>query len=318
MKSMARLLAVDQLSPLSSLGFLSLVALMSAASYAQDSGSERPQFRVSVKMVSLSVTVLDKERRLVTDLEAENFNVYEDGALQEVKVFSREALPLRMVILLDTSSSIKKRLSLAQEAAIRFVDSLQLGDQVKIVEFNSRVYSLTDFTPDFREAEEAIRSTKAEGATSLYEALYISLRSFSRYRDGDERLAIVVLSDGNDTRSLVTFDDVRDLARRTDVLVYTISLRGQEEDLVKQKYADAKFELERLSRETGGSSHAPAKIKDLAGVYERIAAELKSQYNIGYVSTNAKTDGTWRRLQLLCNQEGTEVRSRVGYYAPRM
>lgn len=296
----------------------SLVAFVSAVSYGQDSGSQRPQFRVSVEMVSLSVTVFDEDRRLVTDLGVEDFNVYEDGAPQEIKIFSREALPLRMVILLDTSSSIERRLALAQEAAVRFVDSLQPGDQVKIIEFNDRVLALTDFTPDFAEAKEAIRSTKAQGATSLYEALYISLRSFSRQRDGDERLAVVVLSDGNDTRSLVTFDDVRDLARKTDVLVYTISLRGQEDDLRKQKYADAKYELEKLSVETGGSSFAPAGIDDLAGVYERIAAELKSQYNIGYVSTNAKTDGSWRRLQVMCDQEGTEVRSRVGYYAPRM
>jgi Ca-activated chloride channel family protein len=296
----------------------SLVAFVSAVSYGQDSGSQRPQFRVSVEMVSLSVTVFDEDRRLVTDLGVEDFNVYEDGAPQEIKIFSREALPLRMVILLDTSSSIERRLALAQEAAVRFVDSLQPGDQVKIIEFNDRVLALTDFTPDFAEAKEAIRSTKAQGATSLYEALYISLRSFSRQRDGNERLAVVVLSDGNDTRSLVTFDDVRDLARKTDVLVYTISLRGQEDDLRKQKYADAKYELEKLSVETGGSSFAPAGIDDLAGVYERIAAELKSQYNIGYVSTNAKTDGSWRRLQVMCDQEGTEVRSRVGYYAPRM
>jgi Ca-activated chloride channel family protein len=296
----------------------SLVHFASAVTYAQDSGNQRPQFRVSVEMVSLSVTVLDGARRLVTDLGAENFIVYEDGAPQEIKVFSREALPLRMVILLDTSSSIEKRLALAQEAAARFVDSLQAGDQVKIIEFNDRVLSLTDFTPDFTEAKEAIWSTEARGATSLYEALYISLRSFSRHREGNERFAVVVLSDGNDTRSLVTFEDVRDLARKTDVLVYTISLRGQEEDLKKQKYMDAKYELEKLSIETGGSSFAPARIDDLAGVYERIAAELKSQYNIGYVSTNTKTDGSWRRLQVMCNQEGTEVRSRVGYYAPRM
>jgi Ca-activated chloride channel family protein len=312
MKITGRLAAVGPLN------LSSLVAFVSAVSYGQDSGSQRPQFRVSVEMVSLSVTVFDEDRRLVTDLGVEDFNVYEDGAPQEIKIFSREALPLRMVILLDTSSSIERRLALAQEAAVRFVDSLQPGDQVKIIEFNDRVLALTDFTPDFAEAKEAIRSTKAQGATSLYEALYISLRSFSRQRDGNERLAVVVLSDGNDTRSLVTFDDVRDLARKTDVLVYTISLRGQEDDLRKQKYADAKYELEKLSVETGGSSFAPAGIDDLAGVYERIAAELKSQYNIGYVSTNAKTDGSWRRLQVMCDQEGTEVRSRVGYYAPRM
>ena len=299
-------------------GSVSLVVIVSAFSYAQEVGSQRPQFRVSVEMVSLSATVLDEERRLVTDLEADNFIIYEDGVPQEIKVFSREALPLRMVILLDTSASIEERLALAQEAAVRFVDSLKPGDEVKVIEFNSRVLPLTDFTPDFEEAEAAIRSTKAEGATSLYEALYVSLRSFSRYREGDERMAIVVLSDGNDTRSLVTFDDVRDLARKTGVLVYTISLRGQEDDLRKQKYADAKYELEKLSGETGGSAFSPAEIEDLAGVYERIAAELKSQYNIGYVSTNAKTDGSWRRLQVRCIQMDTEVRSRVGYYAPRM
>lgn len=295
-----------------------LVALGCGLSFAQDSGSQRPQFRVSVEMVSLSATVFDKEGRLVTDLGAENFNIYEDGVPQEIKVFSREALPLRMVILLDTSSSIDKRLALAQEAAVRFVDSLKPGDEVKVIEFNDRVLSLTDFTSDFEEAKKAIRSTKALGATSLYEALYISLRSFSRHREPDERLAIVVLSDGNDTRSLVTFDDVRDLARKTDVLVYTISLRGQEADLKKRKYADAKYELEKLSGETGGSSFAPAGIEDLAGVYDRIADELKSQYSIGYVSTNAKTDGSWRRLQVMCDREDTEVRSRIGYYAPRM
>lgn len=309
MKNVVRFLGV---------GSLSLVLIVSAFSYAQEVGSQRPQFRVSVEMVSLSVTVFDEEGRLVTDLEADKFMIYEDGVPQEIKVFSREALPLRMVILLDTSASIESRLSLAQEAAVRFVDSLKLGDEVKVIEFNERVLTLTDFTADFEEAEAAIRSTKANGATSLYEALYISLRSFSRYREGDERMAIVVLSDGNDTRSLVTFDDVRDLARKTDVLVYTISLRGQEDDLRKQKYVDAKYELEKLSSETGGSSFAPAEIKDLAGVYERIATELKSQYAIGYVSTNTKTDGSWRRLQIRCLQEGAEVRSRVGYYAPQM
>ena len=294
------------------------MAVVSGRSFAQDPEQNRARFRVSVEMVSLSVTVVDEDRRLVADLEAENFTVFEDGVPQQIKIFSREALPLRMVILLDTSASIRERLPMAQEAAVRFVQSLKPGDEVKVIEFNDRVLTLSDFTPDFARAEEAIRSTKAQGATSLYEALYISLRSFSRYRNGDERMAVIVLSDGNDTRSLVTFDDVREMARKTDVLIYTISLRGQEEDLRKQKYADAKFELEKLSGETGGSSFAPGKIEDLAGAYDRIAAELKSQYNIGYVSTNAKADGSWRRLQIRCDREGVVVRGRVGYYAPRM
>jgi Ca-activated chloride channel family protein len=290
----------------------------SLGSLAQSPSQKRTQFRVSVEMVSLSVTVFDDDQRLVIDLEEENFAIFEDGVAQQIRVFSKEDLPLRMVILLDTSSSMQSRIDLAREAAVRFVRSLKFGDQVKVIEFNDRVLTLAEFTTDFDEVEEAIRATKANGATSLYEALYISLKSLSRRREGDERQAIVVLSDGNDTRSLVTFDDVRQLARKTDVLIYTISLRGREKDLKKQKYADAKYELEKLSGETGGSSFAPGEIGDLAGVYDRIATELKSQYNIGYVSTNTKSDGAWRRLQIRCNREGTVVRSRIGYYAPRV
>lgn len=299
---------------------LSLVGL-AVSVFSQTSAQESKQaaqFRVSVEMVSLSVTVFDEKQRLVTDLEEENFAIYEDGVAQQIRVFSKEDLPLRMVILLDTSSSMGQRMELAQEAAVRFAHSLKEGDQVKVIEFNSRVLTLAEFTTDFEKVDKAIRATKAEGATSLYEALYIALRSLSRRRQGDERQAIVVLSDGNDTRSLVTFEDVRQLARKTDVLVYTISLRGSKDDLKKQKYSDAKYELEKLSGETGGSSFAPGQIKDLAGVYEQIATELKSQYNIGYVSTNTKTDGAWRHLQIRCNREQSVVRSRIGYYAPRM
>ena len=280
--------------------------------------SQSAQFRVSVEMVSLSVTVFDRKERLVTDLEQENFAIYEDGVAQQIRLFSKEDLPLRTVILLDTSSSMGRRMELAQEAAVRFARSLKEGDQVKVIEFNTRVLTLAEFTTDVEKVENAIRETKAQGATSLYEALYIALRSLSRRRQGDERQAIVVLSDGNDTRSLVTFDDVRQLARKTDVLIYTISLRGSQEDLKKQKYSDAKYELEKLSGETGGSSFAPEGVKDLADVYDQIATELKSQYNIGYVSTNTKADGAWRRLQFRCDREGSVVRSRIGYYAPRM
>ena len=299
------------------IGFIGAFVSVFPQTLAQES-KQTAQFRVSVEMVSLSVTVFDKKQRLVTDLEQENFAIYEDGVAQQIRVFSKEDLPLRMVILLDTSSSMRSRMELAQDAAVRFARSLKEGDQVKVIEFNTRVLTLSDFTTDFEKVEKAIRATKAEGATSLYEALYIALRSLSHRREGDERQAIVVLSDGNDTRSLVTFEDVRQLARKTDVLIYTISVRGSENDLKKQKYANAKYELERLSGETGGSSFAPEKIKDLSGVYERIATELKSQYNIGYVSTNTKTDGAWRHLQIRCDREDSVVRSRIGYYASRM
>jgi Ca-activated chloride channel family protein len=222
-----------------------------------------------------------------------------------------------MVLLLDTSMSMRMKMQMAQDAAIEFVRSLKPGDKIKVIEFGDRVLTLAEFTSDVEYVSEAIRSTTAEGATSLYNAIYIALQGLSRRRQSEERQAVVVLSDGADTRSLVTFEDVRELARKTDVMIYTISLRGTEKDLEKDKYRNAKYVLEKLAEESGGSSFAPERIKDLSGVYDRIASELKSQYHLGYTSSNAVKDGSWRRLQVLCSRPGMEVRTRAGYYAPR-
>jgi Ca-activated chloride channel family protein len=282
-----------------------------------DAADQTPRFAVNVDMVSMSLTVFDENGKLVTDLEKEDFTVYEDGVEQELRVFSREDLPLRMIILLDTSSSMRIKMEMAQDAAIEFVQSLKPGDRIKVIEFNDRVLNLIDFTENVDEVAAAIRTTVADGATALHNAIYISLQSLSRRRQGDERQAVVVLSDGADTRSLVTFEDVRESARKTDVTIYAISLRGTEKDLKKNKYLEAKYVLEKLATESGGSSFSPEQIKDLAGVYDQIAAELKSQYNLGYISTNAETDGAWRRIQVRCNRPGLEVRTRNGYYAPR-
>lgn len=282
-----------------------------------DGQDQRPHYQVNVDMVSLSLTVFDENQRLVADLAQEEFKIYEDGVLQDIRIFSKEDLPLRMVILLDTSSSMRIKMKMAQEAAIAFVRSLKPGDQFKVIEFNSKVLTLVDFTTDLNEVESAIHGAVAEGATALYNAIYISLQSLSRRRKTEERQAIVVLSDGNDTGSLVTFEDVLESARKTDVTIYTIFLRGTAKDLKKNKYFQAKYVLDRLAKESGGSSFAPESIKDLSGVYSDIADEIKSQYNLGYTSTNVTADGKWRRIQLICIRPGMDLRTRSGYYAPR-
>ena len=297
-----------------------LAALVAASGFAhQDrTAAERPQFRVSVDTVSLAVSVLDDEGRLVTGLPQDNFQIYEDGVEQSIEFFSRGELPLRMVILVDTSGSMRSKLELAQEAAVRFVRSLKPGDQVQVVEFNDRVLTLADFTSDFDRVEQAIRQTVATGATSLYNAIYVSLKNLHRENPEElDRRAIVVLSDGNDTKSVLGFEDVKEQARKSSVVIYAISLRATDEDLAKDKYRNAKYELDMLARESGGVSYAPENIEDLAGVYEQIATELKSQYSLGYVSTNAVADGAWRRLQVLSKEAGTEIRTRGGYFAPR-
>lgn len=284
----------------------------------QGEEQQRPQFRVNVDTVSLAVTVLDDDGHLVNDLPQDNFQIYEDGVEQTIQFFARGELPLKMVILLDTSGSMRSKIAMAQEAAVRFVRSLKPGDEVQVVEFNDRVLTLAPFTKDFDQVEEAIRKTEPAGATSLYNALYVSLKDLRRETKEElDRRAIVVLSDGNDTKSIVGFEDVRELTRKSSVIIYAISLRATEPDLQKDKYRNAKYELDMLAEESGGVSYAPAKINDLSGVYDEIATELKSQYSLGYVSTNRATDGSWRHLQVISKALDTNVRTRGGYYAPR-
>jgi VWFA-related protein len=299
------------------LQFLPMSAVLLTSPPSQEE-QERPRFRIAVDTVSIAATVLDDEGGLVLELPQENFSVFEDGVEQRIDFFVRGELPLRMVILLDTSGSMREKMELAQEAAIRFVRSLKPGDEVQVVEFNDRVLTLAEFTTDFDQVEAAIRQTSPTGATSLYNAVYVSLKDLQRgSADELDRRAIVVLSDGNDTKSIVGFEDVREQARKSNVIVYSISLRATEADLKKDKYLTAKYELDVLARESGGSSYAPAKLSDLAGVYEEIATELKSQYSLGYVSTNTSADGSWRRLQVISKQPGTTIRTRAGYFAPR-
>ena len=284
----------------------------------QDPEADRPQFRVGVNTVSVAVTLLDEKGRLVTGLDEDNFTIFEDGVEQDIEFFAHGELPLKMVILLDVSTSMRQKLPMAQEAAIGFVGSLKPGDEVQVVEFGERVLTLVEFTSDFDDVANAIRSTKVKGATALYRAMYVSIKDLeASRRDALDRRAVVVLSDGNDTVSRLGVEDVKAQARRSNVIIYAISLRASLADLKKEKYRNAKYELDMLARESAGTSYAPEKLKDLAGVYEEIATELKSQYSLGYVSTNSEHDGKWRRLQILTAASGTVVRVREGYYAPR-
>lgn len=276
------------------------------------------RFRVGVDTVSLSITLLDNDDHLVTGLPEENFTVYEDGVEQAIQFFAHGELPLKMVILLDVSTSMVQKLEMAQEAAVGFVEALTPGDEVQVVEFGSRVLTLVEFTPDFTEAAKAIRATTVEGATALYNAVYVSLKDLEAYRsDQLDRRAIVVLSDGNDTKSVLQFEDVKEQAKKSNILIYAISLRANKADLKKEKYRNAKYELDMLAEVSGGTSYAPEKLNDLSDVYDDILEELRAQYSIGYVSMNVEQDGKWRHLQILTAEPGTRIRTREGYYAPR-
>ncbi len=293
-----------------------LSVLPTGSQEPQPKQEERYQFRVTVDLISLNVTVTDARHRFVTELLQKDFAVYEDGIFQEVSVFSREDLPIRLMLLMDTSASMDEKMGFAQEAAVNFVGTMKVDDLTEVMEFGSKPNVLQPFTADTEKLTRAIRMTQAGGTTSLYNALYIALKNLNRRREDIRRQAIVVLSDGEDTSSLVSFEQVMELAKDTDVVIYTISLRKPSARRGRA-FSEAEHVLKKLADETGGQWFFPNEIQELDAVYERISTELKSQYNIGYISNNPKRDGSWRRVVVQTGFPDLIVRTKLGYYAPR-
>jgi Ca-activated chloride channel homolog len=285
---------------------------------AQDRQRSTPAFRAGVDVVSLNVTVTDNASKFVTDLDLPDFSVFEDGIKQDVTFFNREQQPIALSLLLDSSASMEASLTTLQVAATNFVRRLKSNDLAQVIDFDSRVEVRQVFTANQEDLVNAIHRTAAGGSTSLHNAIYIALKELAKIRAVSEadirRQALVVFSDGEDTSSLVSFEEVLDLAKRSETALYTIALRGP--DTETKGFREAEFVMRQLAQETGGRSFFPARIEDLNGVYSQIADELSSQYSLGYTSRNARRDGAWRRIVVQVTRANTTARTKRGYYAP--
>lgn len=279
--------------------------------------AQQGRFRAGVDLVSLNVTVMDGTR-YVTGLEETDFDVFEDGVKQTLTIFSPVQQPIALAILLDTSNSMEDKLATAQEAATGFVRRMKKNDVIEVIDFNSQVRIPQPFTADVSALERAIRQTKVNGSTSLYNALYVSLKGLKdeRAKSSEEirRQAIVVLSDGDDTSSVIEYEDVLELAKRSETAIYAIGLRQQETG--RGKFKEAEFVLRQLSQETGGRVFFPTTVAELPKIYEQISEELASQYSMAYSSKNPLRNGAWRRIDVRVNKPGLVARSRRGYYGP--
>ena len=299
-----------------------LLAFFASAPTAQDappaSGRQSQVFRSAVDIVSLNVTVVDGATHYVTDLDQNDFSVFEDGVKQDVSFFTRRQQQIAMSMLLDSSASMEDKLQTLQTAAVNFVKRLKPADLAQIIDFDSSVQIRQGFTSNQSDLESAILQTAAGGSTSLHNAIYVSLKELRKIRvQADEdvrRQALIVFSDGEDTSSLVSFDEVLDLAKRSETAIYTIALRGT--DTQTRGFREAEFVMRQLAQETGGRAFFPTKIDDLNGVYAAIADELASQYTLGYTSRNSKRDGAWRRVVVQVAKPSATPRTKKGYYAP--
>ena len=295
---------------------------LSASQETLPAGAQRPSFHGGVDVVAVNVTVTDSARHYVTNLGPQDLLIFEDGRQQEPTFFQKTGVPLALTLALDTSASMEPNLKLAQEAAVGFVRELAPPDIASLIDFNSRILVRQGFTTDHEVLERAIKQTKAGGSTALYNAVYIALRELSKtIRDENpaerRRRAIVVLSDGEDTSSQVTFDELSDLAARSDATIYAIGLLGGEAPRKGfQELQGGQFVLRRLAQQTGGRTFFPLAAKELARIYGDIKAELSSQYLLGYESNNPRRDGQFRQISIRVQRPGAVARTRAGYYAP--
>ena len=283
-------------------------------------------FRAGVDLVALNVVVTDPKQRFVTGLNASDFAVYEDGVQQNVTFFAATHVPLDLALLLDTSASMQDKMDTMRQAAAGFLATLRSGDRATIVDIKDNVQIAYSLGENMDEAHAAVRATVARGGTALYNGLYLALKEMVKLRkvNGEiRRQAIAVFSDGEDTASLVGYEDVMALAKQSGITVYTITLKSafavRQASIGGRRYfSQAEFGMKALAQETGARAFFPTQISELADVYGSIAAELASQYAIGYSPKNGRRDGAFRRVIVrVADRPDVRTRTRTGYVAAR-
>ncbi|MGE3843088.1 MAG: VWA domain-containing protein [Vicinamibacterales bacterium] len=288
----------------------------SASSLEASAAEQAPRYRNGVDLVVLDVCAYDGDGRHVGDLEADDFVVLEDGVRQHISlVLPSGSLPLTTILLVDHSGSMSgPKLSRAIEAANDFGARQRPGDRLEIISFNHRAERVQAFDSLPGQTAMALARMKAGGTTALYDALLVAANDLTRIGPSEwsSRRVVIVLSDGEDTASLVGFEEVLPVLRRSGALVYGVSLRTD----VDGRWLGGTWPLLAVARDTGARVIGVPTLTSLSSLYAQIEAEARHLYRIGYVSTNQRDDGRWRTVSVRVAVGGVRARTRTGYYAP--
>ncbi|MFL6234251.1 MAG: VWA domain-containing protein [Thermoanaerobaculia bacterium] len=269
---------------------------------------------LNLKLRALFVSVIrDGQKNLA--LGQEDFQVFDNGAPQQIVTFGRDELPLTAVLLLDTSESMGERLEAVRRGTRAFLDGMKPSDEAMLALFSDRLLRFTPFTSDKKELDAVIASTQAAGGTAVNDFLYLSLKLLDA-RQGQR--VVVLFSDGSDVHSVLPAADVLWKARAGQSLIYWIQLGGKHQSFTSAwrdfKGNDREYgELEKAVKESGGRILAINKIEELEGAFRNILQELRQQYALGYYPTNAKGDGKWHKVQVTLRGGGGRVHTREGY-----
>jgi Ca-activated chloride channel homolog len=296
---------------------MAVVLSVAAGAWLPPSGGRDQRLRIGVDLVNFGVVVTDKRGTPITGLTRDDFEVLERGKPQTIQFFAggevAVAPPLHLGFLLDASGSMDQDMRDVRTAAIKFLNQNEFAVDMTLVDFDTEVRRTVFTNDNYPHLIERIRMRKPGGMTALYDALAVYLHGAS-VQDGQK--VLVAYTDGGDTRSTINAGDVADLLKASDVTLYAL---GYLEHQSSSYRTSAQMELQRFSTMTGGQAFFPTSIKELDGMYEKILKEMSARYIIGYTSTDTRTDGSWRPVEIKLKRpdlKGAKLRTRPGYFAP--
>jgi Ca-activated chloride channel homolog len=284
---------------------------------AAGSGLQQPIFRTRLDLVTMGVTVTDRRSNYIGDLTQDDFEIVEDGKKQSVTYFARgdeatTAPPLHVGLLFDTSGSMGEDIKLSRSAAVRFLNTLSDAVDMTLVDFDTEVRVAKYGQRDFARMVERIRGRQPGGWTAMYDALGVFLDGAA---DNEGRSILVIYTDGGDTRSTLGFSDVMTLVRASDVTIHTV---GFLEHQPSSSRLMQRQRLAEIAETTGGQAFFPSAMKDVEAAYDKIVAQIRNQYTLGYTSTNTAQDGKWRKVEVKIARpdlKEARIQSRRGYFA---
>jgi Ca-activated chloride channel family protein len=277
---------------------------------------QTPTLMVDVGLVLVDATVSDPQGRVVAGLEPEHFQLWEDKVEQKIEYFSSEDTPLSLGLIFDATGSMQDKISTARDAAVTFLKTGNPNDEYFLVEFSERPRLVEDFTTDISRLQNRLIFTPAKGLTPLYDAVYLGLEKIKNANHSKK--ALLLISDGEDNHSLYTSFQIKEFVKEQNVQIFAIGITGGYDDTLGMDRPGRAI-MEELAAMTGGRAFFPDSVYELEDIYRKIALELKSQYVIGYRSTNEAKDGKWRKIRLKVNPPkglaNLTVRGKSGYYA---
>ena len=272
--------------------------------------------RMNVDMVLVPVTVTDPMNRLVTGLEKEDFQVYENSGQQAIRTFASEDAPVSIGIIFDLSGSMSSKLLRARESILQFIKTANPEDEFFVIGFNDRPELIEDFTNSVEDIQARLATVRSGHRTALLDAIYYGVAKMKDARH--ERKALLVVSDGGDNRSRYTEGEVRSQVRESDVEIYSIGIFDPYAATPEERTGP--LLLNELCEETGGRMFRVDDLSEMSDIAEKISTELRNQYVIGYTPKEIRRDGKWRKVKVKLNPpQGLPpltVHARTGYYAP--